>query len=250
MDELDRVIVAEIVDGPGIPVDADIAQGRRLALHDGNQRLAEPGRCLRPVPCCHVAPRRSARVAKDHGRRSMPSNGKCLQWRRRDTGAGEQVRARNQGHIVSGDAVDCPVTPQPAGGTTGIRYGAAGEKIKAAGGRSGPTEDCARFDGPGRFRRGGGSPQAAPPRAGRNHGGLATRRQIIRSALAPSVTPPRLGTGPYLSRRKPGSIASVNPTARIIALPSATRAIIPLPSLSARPAGAHAAKVRNIAPEN
>ncbi len=61
MDELDRTVAAEIVDGPGIPVDAAIAQGRRLALHDGtaarmrpdmdavrrhhgNQRPAEPGR--------------------------------------------------------------------------------------------------------------------------------------------------------------------------------------------------------------
>ncbi len=71
MDELDRTVAAEIVDGPGIPVDADIAQGRRLALHDGtaarmrpdmdvmrrhhgNQRPAEPGRppSIRVMPPC------------------------------------------------------------------------------------------------------------------------------------------------------------------------------------------------------
>ena len=66
---------------------------------------------LRSVSCCHVA----AAAARPEGerlrRRSMSPTGKCRQWRwRRDIRAGKQVRARNQGHVVSGDAVDCPVT--------------------------------------------------------------------------------------------------------------------------------------------
>ncbi len=54
----------------------------------------------------------------------MLSNGKCRRWRWwRDIRAGEQVRARNQGHIVSRDAVVCPLTSGKHGPIPGWRPG-------------------------------------------------------------------------------------------------------------------------------
>ncbi len=108
--ELDRMAAAEAVDRPAVGVDADVAQRRRLALHDGaapgmrldicvmrghaaDDGLRETGRGLGPEPCRHCRLRSGSRRTADRcGARPMMSNRKTGA-----AGTGPEPRAARPG---------------------------------------------------------------------------------------------------------------------------------------------------------
>ena len=96
--ELDRMAAAEAVDRPAVGVDADVAQRRRLALHDGaapgmrldicvmrghasDDGLRETGRGLGPEPCRHCRLRSGSRRTADRcgARPMMPTEKQARQ---------------------------------------------------------------------------------------------------------------------------------------------------------------------------